>query len=145
MPRLAVLVALFVACSAGRAHADVPAGSFDPSWDGDGLSITTVGADVSRGYAAVLQPDGKTVVAGWSRTILLEERFALVRYTTSGALDPSFDGDGRVETPIPGATDAKAFVMPASHDASAASVLAVAILARVVLFNPPALVNLPPT
>src|SRR5688572_7795999 len=105
-----VLLALLAfLCAAAPASADIPAGSFDPSWDGDGLSVTSVESGVSRGYAAVLQPDGKTAVAGWSRNFANEEHFAVVRYTTGGALDPAFDGDGRQETPIPGATDAKAF------------------------------------
>jgi uncharacterized delta-60 repeat protein len=49
----------------------------------------------------VLQSDGRIVVVGHS-----DGDFALARYTTAGALDPTFDGDGRVTTDFSGGQDA---------------------------------------
>jgi uncharacterized delta-60 repeat protein len=45
-----------------------------------------------------LQPDGKILVAGYSRNLSYE--FALVRYNADGSLDTTFGGDGKVTTLI---------------------------------------------
>jgi uncharacterized delta-60 repeat protein len=69
-------------------------GDLDTSFGGDGTVTTDFGsAEVPRTMA--IQADGKIVVAG--STGLIED-FALARYTTTGALDPSFSGDGKVTT-----------------------------------------------
>lgn len=67
-------------------------GSLDTSFDGDGLVITDFGA--SAGASGLrLQPDGKLFAVGsvssngW--------HIAMARYSTNGALDPTFDGDGK--------------------------------------------------
>jgi uncharacterized delta-60 repeat protein len=59
----------------GRVMTDIDAGGWD---DASGLAI---------------QPDGRIVVAGGSQSDV-----ALARYDTNGALDPTFDGDGKVTT-----------------------------------------------
>ena len=46
-----------------------------------------------------IQADGKIVVAGDSNVVGTSD-FALVRYNADGSLDTSFDGDGKVTTPI---------------------------------------------
>jgi len=58
----------------------------------------------------VRQPDGKLLVAGYVNTGS-ETDIALVRYTASGTLDTSFDGDGRVVTDISGDDVAQAIVL----------------------------------
>jgi uncharacterized delta-60 repeat protein len=71
-----------------------PDGTLDPTFGRRGKVLTNFGSgsnDVA--YALALQPDGKIVVAGASN-----EDFALARYLSTGALDPSFDGDGTVTT-----------------------------------------------
>jgi uncharacterized delta-60 repeat protein len=80
-------------------------GDLDPSFDGDGL-VTTNFLDIGSGqaYAVALQPNGKIVVAGYSSNGLNQD-FAVVRYNTDGSLDPTFDGDGKVTTPISNSTD----------------------------------------
>ncbi|MQA72939.1 MAG: hypothetical protein GEU88_01065 [Solirubrobacterales bacterium] len=73
-----------------------PDGELDPSFSGDGKLITSFGGhDV--GHALAIQADGGIVVAGehWSGD---DGDFALARYNENGALDASFDGDGRVTT-----------------------------------------------
>ena len=70
-------------------------GSLDTTFDNDGIAITSLdpGNDVAN--AVAIQSDGKIVAAGYSRT-----NFALVRYNADGSLDASFDGDGKVITPV---------------------------------------------
>jgi len=52
------------------------------------------------GSNAVLQPDGKVVIGGYIFTTDSSVDFALARFTTGGALDNSFGGDGIVTTNI---------------------------------------------
>ncbi|MFI1031575.1 calcium-binding protein [Streptomyces sp. NPDC020951] len=74
-------------------------GSVDTTFDGDGIVRTDFG-DYESVEGIALQPDGKIVAAGGSGT-----GFALARYLSNGALDTSFDGNGRVLTTGGGATD----------------------------------------
>ncbi|MFH9552814.1 calcium-binding protein [Streptomyces sp. NPDC017435] len=74
-------------------------GSVDSSFDGDGIVRTDFG-DYEAVEGLALQPDGKIVAVGASGA-----RFALARYFPNGALDTSFDGNGRVITPGGGAAD----------------------------------------
>ncbi|RLJ65139.1 DUF4347 domain-containing protein [Sulfurisoma sediminicola] len=77
-------------------------GSLDATFDGDGKLTTAVGAGDDFGRAGILmQPDGKLVVAGHA-----SYDFALVRYNPDGSLDASFDGDGKVVTPVRNNDDA---------------------------------------
>jgi len=76
-----------------------PNGSLDTSFDGDGKVTTPIGSSTDYGYSVALQPDGKIVVAGYSYNGSNND-VALVRYNADGSLDTSFDGDGKVTTPI---------------------------------------------
>jgi uncharacterized delta-60 repeat protein len=76
------------------------AGQLDPSFDGDGVAVTTFSSrptpyDIASDVA--LQPDGKIVAAG-TAVIGNSERFALARYNADGTLDPSFGSGGTVIT-----------------------------------------------
>lgn len=73
-----------------------PAGALDPTFGGDGKVTTDFSPGQDLANALAVQADGKLVVAG--RTDGSGGRFALARYDTSGALDPTFGGDGRVRT-----------------------------------------------
>ena len=80
-----------------------PDGSLDTSFDGDGKVTTSVRdtADYDLPYKVMLQPDGKIVVAGRSLANAQSDfDFALVRYNADGSLDPTFDGDGKLTTPV---------------------------------------------
>lgn len=68
-------------------------GGTDNSFDGDGKAITDLNS-IDKAMAMCIQADGKILLAGNN------EDFAMVRYTTSGSLDNSFDGDGKVTTDI---------------------------------------------
>ncbi|MFI8913205.1 calcium-binding protein [Streptomyces sp. NPDC053513] len=65
-------------------------GDLDPAFGSDGR-VTTPITGSAEGNDVARQADGKLVVVGMS-----EAGFALARYGTNGALDPTFNGDGIV-------------------------------------------------
>lgn len=70
-------------------------GSLDTTFGTNGKVITDFGNDLPKSIA--IQSDGKIIVGGVnfsSSTV----KFALVRYTTNGSLDTTFDTDGKVTT-----------------------------------------------
>ena len=64
-------------------------GQLDTTFDSDGI-VTTAFTSSSEASAALLQPDGKIVLGGYSAG-----KFALARYTTTGALDTGFATAGK--------------------------------------------------
>jgi uncharacterized delta-60 repeat protein len=71
-------------------------GSLDSSFGTDGKSVTAEGHDTR---AAVLQPDGKIVVAGYALVNdYHDSEFVLARHNTNGSLDTGFGRDGRTNT-----------------------------------------------
>ncbi|MGH9136915.1 MAG: Ig-like domain-containing protein [Acidimicrobiales bacterium] len=97
----------------------VPDSSFG---GGDGHVETSFGVGSSGSAphdiatAVDLHPDGRIVVAGFSS---LASRFqmAVVRYRTDGSLDPAWDGDGIVTTPV--GTLSQAFGVTVASDGRA--------------------------
>jgi len=87
------------------------AASLDPAFGSAGIASTAFG-----GYGAaarvVVQADGRIVAAG--QTALGE--FALARYTTSGALDTSFNGTGKVTTTPSGSCSGQARALALQAD-----------------------------
>ncbi|MFN8178769.1 MAG: FlgD immunoglobulin-like domain containing protein [bacterium] len=79
-------------------------GSIDNTFGSFGRVATDLGGVDEAAYSMVIQPDGKVVVAGYTSAGGYD--FAVVRYNANGTLDTSFDGDGKVTTPIGLATDA---------------------------------------
>ncbi|MGH9043140.1 MAG: Ig-like domain repeat protein, partial [Acidimicrobiia bacterium] len=75
-------------------------GTPDPTFDGDGIKSLTLGSGVEEIKALAIQPDGKIVAGGFVFPTTSDSAFALVRLNPDGSLDPSFDGDGKVTTPI---------------------------------------------
>lgn len=71
-------------------------GSFDSSFSGDGKWLGEFG---DYANVAVVQPDGKSVIAGTSGN-----DFAVARLDRSGNLDIGFSGDGKLTTDL-GGTD----------------------------------------
>ncbi|WP_405941017.1 calcium-binding protein [Streptomyces sp. NBC_00207] len=72
-------------------------GSLDTSFSGDGRVTTDLGSmDTAQDVA--VQSDGGIVAVGGSGP----GGFSLTRYLANGALDTSFDGDGRVTTSLGG-------------------------------------------
>ena len=66
----------------------------------DGVLLSDLGFPVEKAQAVAVQPDGKIVVGGWVGENLGMTDFAIVRYNPDGTLDPTFDGDGKVITPL---------------------------------------------
>ena len=76
-------------------------GSLDTKLNGTGKVTTAIGAGSDSANALVLQPDGKLVAAGYSyQGSGTNNDAALVRFNPNGSLDTSFNGSGKVTTPI---------------------------------------------
>ncbi|MEZ4710587.1 MAG: hypothetical protein R3A44_25530 [Caldilineaceae bacterium] len=80
-------------------------GTLDAAFDGDGIVTTDIGNTDQVIRDAVIQSDGKIVVAGWTDSGANGSDFVVVRYNTNGALDATFDGDGIVVTDFNGGDD----------------------------------------
>ena len=70
-------------------------GAVDTSFGGDGIVVTDFGRRFEHATTVAIQPDGRIVVGG-SATDGANESWAFARYLSSGGLDTSFGGDGRV-------------------------------------------------
>jgi uncharacterized delta-60 repeat protein len=78
-------------------------GDLDPTF-GSGGKVTTDFGGSESAEAVAVQRDKRVVVAG-GRLDRGPSDFVLARYTASGKLDSSFDGDGKVETDFAGRHD----------------------------------------
>lgn len=68
-------------------------GALDSTFSQDGKVIVSIERDY--GSAVLIQSDGKVVVAGTVQENNIW-KFAILRFTTDGTLDNSFDGDGKL-------------------------------------------------
>ena len=75
-------------------------GALDTTFNGTGKVTTPIGGGVDQGRGVAVQEDGKIVVAGWFHGSSNYYAFALARYLTTGALDKTFNGTGKVAVPI---------------------------------------------
>jgi uncharacterized delta-60 repeat protein len=69
------------------------AGQLDTTFSGDGRVLANLAPGFDVAYGVAVQDDGKIVVAG--RAGGAGGRMFVARYQSSGALDPTFSGDGR--------------------------------------------------
>ena len=77
-------------------------GTLDSTFGEAGKLTTHIGtsdSSVDRPYAIALQEDGKILLGGYSAKGS-HSNFALVRYDQNGTLDPTFNDDGKLTTPI---------------------------------------------
>jgi uncharacterized delta-60 repeat protein len=88
---VAVLGSAFNEFALARYNTD---GALDLTFDADGKVTTGFDSQSDTALAVILQPDGKIVAVGFANSL----NFALARYNADGALDPTFDSDGRVTT-----------------------------------------------
>lgn len=72
-------------------------GAFDTTFNDVGYVTTAIGTSNSGANALLLQPDGKIILAGYGHNGSNYD-FALTRFTATGALDTSFNGNGKVLT-----------------------------------------------
>ncbi|KAF0172455.1 MAG: hypothetical protein FD161_4034 [Limisphaerales bacterium] len=75
-------------------------GTLDTTFGTGGKVLTLVGGTDAESHTVTVQSDGKIVVAGYAFNGLAYYDFALVRYTSTGALDPTFGSGGMVITPF---------------------------------------------
>lgn len=75
-------------------------GSADTAFASQGRAVTNFVNAYDTPKAIALQPDGKIVAVGTSSNS--QTYLAIARYTTNGALDTTFDGDGKVISPMTG-------------------------------------------
>ena len=93
-------------------------GNLDLSFGSGGKVTTAIGVTDDEVFALAVQPDGKTVVAGYSNTGTIGspiDVFALTRYNTDGSLDATFGTGGKVTTAI-GTVRDKAFALVIQPD-----------------------------
>lgn len=80
-----------------------PDGHLDHAFSGDGKVLVNFGPNFDGAYDVASSPGGKVVLAGEKDTAGgSDASFALARLTSTGALDDTFDGDGKVATPFAG-------------------------------------------
>lgn len=74
-------------------------GSLDLTFSGDGKTTYNVLGGTHNAKDLLVQPDGKIVVSGdcFTGGVI---NFCLARFTSTGSLDPTFDGDGIVLTDL---------------------------------------------
>jgi uncharacterized delta-60 repeat protein len=82
----------------------LPNGALDTTFGVGGIAKLLNPQFAVRGTSVAIQADGKIIAAGWADTSPFED-FMLARLTASGALDPTFGGDGFVTTDFQGGPD----------------------------------------
>ena len=83
------------------------AGALDTTFSTDGKLTTDIGSSTDdTAYAVAIDSNNKIIVAGTNGA-----DFAVVRYTTAGALDTTFDTDGKLTTDIGSSTDDTAYAV----------------------------------
>ena len=85
-------------------------GDLDPTFGNRGKVVSDLGA-LEEANAAVLQADGRIVLAGRSGSSLPDAKLALARYEPDGALDPLFGTGGKVLTTIGSNAGAEALAL----------------------------------
>lgn len=80
-------------------------GALDPTFGSGGVAQTRVGNTSHAVRAVALQPDGKILLAGYTRFVGQNFDFAVLRYSANGVLDPTFGTDGVVLTDFSSRTD----------------------------------------
>jgi|26BtaG_2_1085354.scaffolds.fasta_scaffold00078_6 uncharacterized delta-60 repeat protein len=74
-------------------------GVLDPAFGNDGIVTTFIAGDFNSGEAAVVQPDGKIIVACQAGDAFTF-KVAVARYNTDGTLDNSFGNSGTLIIPV---------------------------------------------
>lgn len=89
-------------------------GALDSGWNGTGKVITSIGGNDDRALAMALQPDGRVLLAGQCSNGTTYD-FCALRYNASGTLDSSWNGNGKVITPI-GTSDVQSGALVVQSD-----------------------------
>jgi uncharacterized delta-60 repeat protein len=90
------------------------AGALDPAFGDGGITrVNVAGVDVANDVA--LQSDGKLVVVGTTNVGTTDADIAVVRLTAAGALDTTFDSDGKVTIDFSGADAGEAILVEGTN------------------------------
>ncbi len=73
-------------------------GVLDTDFGTNGTTTTPIGSDDDSGTSVAVHTDGTIVVGGSTKISGNNYDFAIARYTSAGALDTTFDSDGKVTT-----------------------------------------------
>lgn len=68
-------------------------GTPDPSFDGDGFFIKSMGTEYQWAYSLAVQPDGKILVGGYT-SVNNVSKSVIIRLQSNGAMDNSFGSSG---------------------------------------------------
>ena len=71
-------------------------GTLDPTFGSGGRALANFSSNWDAATDAVLQPDGKIVLVGWSEMNSPYYSFALARFNSDGSFDPGFGNGGKV-------------------------------------------------
>ncbi len=91
----------------------IDTGTLDAGFGDAGIAKTAIGSGNEQAYGVLAQADGKVLAVGYSNNGTNDD-FALVRYTSTGELDTSFDSDGKLTTQFGTGNDAIYCVIPQS-------------------------------
>jgi len=87
----------------------LPTGALDSAFNPGaefGVKTTDFGGTPDVANSVVINPTTNNIlVGGFSRSGVSNDDFALARFTPAGALDPTFDGDGKLTTAVSNADD----------------------------------------
>jgi len=83
----------------------LPSGALDTSFGNGGKVITAVSSGNEGVNSALIQFDGKIVLAGYCINANGNYDFCLARYLSNGTLDTSFNGTGKVVTDVSQSSD----------------------------------------
>jgi uncharacterized delta-60 repeat protein len=100
--------------AASAAPATAVPGDLDPLFSGDGTAVISLGAASGSEEidGLVVQPNGSLVGVGYRRAIAQsDDDLLVVRLTASGALDPTFSGNGWTTVELPGNARGKAVAL----------------------------------
>ena len=93
-------------------HAIAAPGQLDLSFNGTGKLVTPIGSSVDAARGMALHPDGGIVVAGACDIGPNLYDFCVARYHPNSSFDATFNGTGRVITPIGSVDDVATAVAP---------------------------------
>lgn len=77
----------------------LPNGAYDPTFGNNGRVLTDFNNGQDQANAVVIQPDGKIIAAGFTKTGG-DADIALARYLSDGTLDAGFGTGGKVSTKV---------------------------------------------